>query len=273
MHIDHDLHIHTFLSSCCGDKDNQTPANILSIAEKQGLHTAGFSDHVWTNLDEEPNGFYRSQGAGQMDILRQALRGLDAPLRVLVGCEADTMSPGRFSITQEFAETLDFVNLACSHFHMSDVVQPPQDDAPQTVGQHALLMFDAAVQSGWASTIVHPLLPLGYFAQYDAAIDSLSDAQLLDAMARAAEAGVAMEITLSFLPKQVERDGVMTDLWSLETPLRVLSLAKDAGCVFTFGSDAHVPGRFDLLPQLNYFTDHLKLSEEDIAPFARGGDA
>jgi histidinol phosphatase-like PHP family hydrolase len=270
MRIDHDLHVHTYLSVCCRDRERQVPANILPIAERMGLKTVGFSDHAWTNPKEEPNGFYRSQGADQMSKLRAELQGLDTPLRVLVGCEADTMSPGRFSITPDFAESLDYVNLACSHFHITGVVEPPPDDRPQSIGQHALRMFKAGVQSGWASTIVHPLLTLGYRAQFEAAMESLSDSQISDAMGRAAEANVAIEITTSFLKRYSDEGGVPTELWSLETPLRLLSLAKDAGCVFVFGSDAHAPERFDLLPELSYFVENLHLTEEDIAPFARG---
>ena len=33
MKLDHDLHVHTYLSSCCNEKERQVPAAILSLAE------------------------------------------------------------------------------------------------------------------------------------------------------------------------------------------------------------------------------------------------
>ena len=60
--IDHDMHIHTYLSSCCGDKENQRPAKIIALAAEMGLKTIGFADHIWENPNIEPSDWYRPQG-------------------------------------------------------------------------------------------------------------------------------------------------------------------------------------------------------------------
>ena len=49
MNITHDLHVHTYLSSCCQDKERMTVANVLASASARGLRTVGFSDHLWMN--------------------------------------------------------------------------------------------------------------------------------------------------------------------------------------------------------------------------------
>ena len=46
--LNHDIHIHTYLSACCNDKTNQVPDKILKYAFQTGLHTVGFSDHIWS---------------------------------------------------------------------------------------------------------------------------------------------------------------------------------------------------------------------------------
>jgi len=264
--VDHDLHVHTYLSSCCADKDGQTPRKILALAEQMGLETIGFLDHVWTNTQLEPSDWYRPQDQRQIMRLRHDLISVSSSVRVLVGCEADTIAPGKFSITQEFAETLDYVGLSCSHFHMKEFVQQPRDNSPRSVGEHLITFFISAARSGLATVIVHPFKPFGYESQYDDAIAALSDAELVDAFSIAAGGGVAIEITTSFLPPIDERNGSPTQTWSIETPLRILSLAKTAGCKFCFGSDAHSLNAMRQLVKLEMFSNYLNLSKEDMAP-------
>lgn len=266
--VDHDLHVHTYLSSCCSDKEGQTPANILALAEEMGLATLGFSDHLWMNPDLEPSSWYRPQDEGQIARLRDDLSRTSTSVRVLVGCEADTIAPGKFSITRGFAESLDYVGLACSHFHMTTFVQQPIDNSPRAIGKHLVKFFVSAVESGLATTIVHPLQPCGYVNQYDEAIAALSDGELSDALAAAARLGVALEITTSFLPP-APKDDYSAPVWSIDTPLRVLSLAKTAGCKFTFGSDGHTRDAMRRLKELEVFSKLLDLAEDDLAPITK----
>jgi len=123
-----------------------------------------------------------------------------------------------------------------------------------------LEFFRSAAGSGLAHTIVHPLLPFGYFDRYDAAIASLSDAELIDAFGVAATKGVAIEITPAFLPSA---EGPK---WSVETPQRVLSLARAAGCCFTFGSDAHTLDGLARLEAVAVLVEGAGIIEGDLAP-------
>ncbi len=270
--IDHDLHIHTYLSSCCHEKATQRPRQILAAAEKMGLKTVGFLDHMWQNPNIKPSDWYQPQGKEQITFLRKDLESVTSPVNILIGCEADTIAPGKFTITREFAESLDYVGLSCSHFHMTEIVQQPKDKSPRALGEHLLTFFISAATSGLATVIVHPFYPMGSEELYDDAIASLSDAQLIDAFSTAAEQNVALEITTAFLPPVKEVKGKSTTVWSLETPLRFLSLAKDAGCKFTFGSDAHSLESMTQLMKLEVFRNQLNLSGEDIAQIAKRKD-
>ena len=267
--VNHDLHVHTYLSSCCVDKENQTPKKILALAEEIGLDAIGFLDHIWTNTQLEPSDWYRSQDEQQITRLRHDLMSVSSSVRVLIGCEADTVAPGKFSITQEFAESLDYVGLSCSHFHMNRFVQQPKDDSPRSLGKHLMTFFVSAARSGLATVIVHPFKPFGYLDQYDSAIAALSDTELFDAFSVTAELDIAIEITTSFLPPIKEKDGSAASMWSIETPFRILSLAKAAGCKFCFGSDAHSLGAMKQLLKLEVFIRHLNLSEKDMAPIIK----
>jgi len=260
---DHDLHVHTYLSDCCSDKAHQTPANILRRAQELGLNTIGFADHVWVNPKLPPSEWYRNQGAGQIVKLRHDLETIEYPGRVMVGCEAETIAPGKFGITRAFADSLDYVLLACSHLHMAGFVEQPASRTPRAVADQLIRLFRSAVQSGLADIMPHPFLPLGYLDLYEAAIAAISDEEFLDVFLLANEYGVAIEITTAFLPPS--KRGFENEAgWNIDTPMRMLTLASQAGCKFTFGSDAHQLDDMKLLPQLQLFVDALGLTPQDL---------
>ena len=262
MKILHDLHVHTYLSACCRDRENMTPAKILAEAAARGGQLVGFSDHIWMNKDVPASGWYRPQDATQIRRLRNDLAALEehTSVRVSVGCEADMRAPGEFSITPEFAACLDHVLLSCSHFHMKDFVEQPADTTPRAVAEHLVRFFISGVESGLATSIAHPFLPVGDTERLDAILGSLSDAELTDALGVAAERRVALEITVGFLPKPAPQPS-----FSLETPLRLLTLAREAGCRFTFGTDAHDMDALGSLSRLQPLVDRLGLTAADLA--------
>jgi len=128
-----------------------------------------------------------------------------------------------------------------------------------------LKVFVSAGSRGLAGVIAHPLKPIGYVDKFDQAIAALSDAELTDAFAVAAEHNVAVEITTGFLPSQHQEP------FSIETPIRFLSLAKEAGCKFTFGTDAHDPERQKRLPELMCFVRAIGITKDDLSPLAAPG--
>ena len=235
-----------------------------------GLKTIGFSDHIWTNKRIKPDNWYSLQNEKHTITLCKDLKSISTPLQILVGCEADTIAPGKFSITKEYSEKLDYVNLSCSHFHMKQLVLQPKDETSQSVGKHLLSFFNSAVKSGIATNIVHPLLPFGYENQYDSIIESISDNELYDNFAAAAEQNIGIEITVSFIPKVKKIRNKQYSMWSIETPLRVLTLAKNAGCKFYFASDAHSLKEMKKLTMLGFFVKKLSLIEDDISPLVNG---
>lgn len=266
MLIDHDLHIHTTLSLCCDDSA-QTPTGIVRRCEELNLSTIGFTDHLWQNPRLSPDAWYAEQGPVRLNRLIDELSEITSPLRILRGCEADTIAPGKFSITHKFAETVDYVILAANHFHMKNLVLQPQEQTPAAVGRHLLLMFLSAVNSGLATVIPHVLIPMGLGIGFDQAIAAISETQLLDAFGQAAQRKVAIEITPAYFPPEHDRN---RPAWSVETPLRILATAKNAGCRFVFGSDSHSLCRLELIRSLDFFVRQLDLTEKDIHPVAAG---
>jgi histidinol phosphatase-like PHP family hydrolase len=236
--------------------------NIVAEAARLGLTTIGFSDHIWTNEAVPASDWYKLQNATHIAKLRREIEESGAaPLRISVGCEADMRAPGEFSITPDFAATLDHVLLACSHFHMRGFVEQPADTTPRAIGEHLIKFFISGVSSGLPTSIAHPFFPLGSIDRLDAIIASIPDSELSDTLSHAAAHNVALEITTCFIPGSNEQGN---PVFSLDTPLRLLSLAKQAGCKFTFGSDAHSLSRLHVLSQLEFYIQALALDYDDM---------
>ena len=144
-------------------------------------------------------------------------------------------------------------------------MEQPAGDSPRDVAAHLLKFFAAGSTSGIATSIAHPFMPCGYMEQFDAIIAAVSDGEFLDAFAAAAERRVGIEVTVGFIPTPPNTR------FSLETPVRFLSLARQAGCRFTFGTDAHGPATQRRLPELMRLVDAVGIREEDLLPLAAAG--
>ncbi len=256
--IEHDLHIHTYLSSCCSEKQLQIPKHIIPLAENMGLKTIGFADHLWTNPGIPASDWYKPQDGSQITKLKQDLAPLKTKLRVLVGCEADTAAPGKFSITAAYAKTLDYVLLSCSHIHLDDF-EKPVSYAPRAIAEHLLKMFLSGVKSGIPDIIAHPFALFGQLGGlYQSVFSSISSAELFDVFSTAAKNNVAIELNWAAIgrlpPEEAER---------------FVTTARKAGCKFTFGSDAHGPAGQQALMKMEPFINKVGLTEKDILPLAK----
>ena len=263
MKIRSDLHIHTSASACCHD-ERQTFEVIAEFLKNKGLKKIGFSDHVWISDKYGASEFYKKQSGEAHLKLKALVRSRDWGIEILVGCEADMIAPGKFGMTEDFKRQMDYIVLASDHFHMKSFVEQPADVSPEILGRHMLKFFISAAESGIGNILAHPFFPYGFTDIYDAALLAISDAELFDACSIASSKNTAIEINPCYFPNENKNR-----FFSIETPLRFLSIAKEAGCKFTFGSDAHSIEDFSLLERLQYFADILKLQETDIHTLAK----
>ena len=136
----------------------------------------------------------------------------------------------------------------------------PADDTPKGIGAHLLSLFRSGVTSGLPTSIAHPFIPLGSTDRFDQVVASIDDASFSDAFALAAEHNVAMEVTTSYLPKGD------APTWSIATPIRIVTLAKAAGCRFTLGSDAHRASTQEAIGDIAVLLDSADITGSDLLP-------
>ena len=263
--VDHDLHVHTFLSACSSD-EQATPERMIARAAEAGLRTLGFADHMWDSRVPGASDWYRPQTFEHISRVREQMSDDTGGVRVLFGCETEYCGGGKVGISREVAEQLDFVLVPASHFHMKGFVEPPGIDGPGDVAALMVERFNEVVELGLATGVAHPFETCGYGDRTDEILARISDGQLLDCFGRAAERGVSIEITTNFFPLLAAGGASGPHDASY---LRVLSLAKRAGCLFHFASDAHQLARIGEVLSLDPLARTLGITRDDLHPLVR----
>ena len=92
------------------------------------------------------------------------------------------------------------------------------------------------------------------------------DGELRDSFALAAEAGVSIEVTTAMFPgiSGGEREGFHD-----ETFVRVLGLAKQAGCYFHFAGDSHKLENVGTVLKLETYAEAIGITREHVLPLFR----
>ena len=268
--IDHDLHIHSQLSSCSSDPGQTTEA-ILAYARKNGLRTICLTDHFWDASVPGASDWYKPQDFAHIS---QALPLPQAPdCRFLFGCEGDMDRTFSVGIAPETFAKFDFVIIPTTHLHMRGFTISEEDAAqPTRRAELCAERLEALLDLPLPFTkigLAHPTCPLlagggsgKYPLQYLDILDLIPDETWGGLFTRAARAGMGIELNISLqnLKDEGERRRVFH-------PYRI---ARECGCTFYLGSDAHHPadlaearGRFEVI------VDGLELEEKDKFPLAR----
>ena len=263
--VDHDIHVHTFLSACSHDEE-ALPANMLSRAAAQGVRTVGFADHLWDAAVPGSSDWYAPQDFEHISQIRDQMPADTNGVRVLVGCETEYVGGGCVGISRERAAQLDFVLVPHSHFHMEGFVRPAEVDTPAAVAALLVERFAEAIELEVATGIAHPFLPCIMPERLDEILGHIGDEDYARVFGRAAERGVSIEITTGAFPSlgKGESEGAHDEAF-----LRVYRLARDAGCVFHFASDTHSLEGMGRVRGLQPFVDELGLTGDSLHPLVR----
>lgn len=257
--IDHDMHIHSGLSLCSGDPC-QTPAAILDYGKKNGLKTLVLTDHYWDeDVKKEPFSFYDLQNTAHIAPALPLPQG--EGVRFLFGVETDMDKFGTIGVAREHFDRFAFVIIPHTHLHMDGFTIDPADDS--IPGRTRLwvsrleqllradLPFERVGLAHMTCSLMAPRNPRDHLE----VLQSVSDATMTDLFREAAGLGMGIELNFSL---QSYRDA------DREAVLRPYRLAREAGCKFYFGSDAHHPqGLLEAPANFNAIVDALDLRESD----------
>ncbi len=261
MKVKFDYHLHTKLSPCSSDQE-ATVANYAKALADKGFRSICITDHYWTRpesiLENNPDviGPYPETLKQILDNKKMVV-STSLPIKVLVGAEIETYAPDRIGGTKELKEMLDVVLLPTDHFHLVGVIEQPDDHSYAGWGRHIMKFFLAGAKSKVAHVLAHPFIPMGeHNKAVREVLDTISDNEFFDALSIANECGNAIEVNSGCLVNQQLREALV----------RPFTIAKKAGCKFTFGSDAHSLASINHYDIIEQFCDECGITEDDLSP-------
>ena len=214
------MHTHTFFSRC--SRPEMTLQAMIAEAEKAGLSTLAITDHSDLNdgIDTYANTL----------ILKEQLRQIETPVRVLIGSELSAYGIGKFSEPYEVDKSLDYCNYTHVHYHCG-YWEHPEDRSPRGYAQHMLAVLESLFETDRADSIAHPFSPqkMKFYndEQKHATLAAITDNELGDILWKGEQAQCAWEIHMpSFLNYP-------------EFARRLFHIGKEVGVHFNFGTDAH----------------------------------
>ncbi|MBR7142490.1 MAG: PHP domain-containing protein [Clostridia bacterium] len=226
-----DLHLHTNLSLCA--PSTTTAESYLPYCEQEGIKRIGISNHLYLHLGLE----YTLQSCEQIRALQNR-----TSVQLLFGCEMELHYGRPPMLDRQSASAFDYVLVAPSHiFNQIHHYRDFDLSTPEKVRHLTIENFKQAcyLDLGVPTAICHPLYPICAPDQQEI-LDGMDDQMLGECYTLAARHEKSIEIHACLY-----RNTVTLDEEGLSPSyIRMLSIAKECGCRFHFGSDAHAPETF-----------------------------
>jgi len=255
--VDHDLHIHSQLSSCSRHPE-QTPARILRYAQEENLKTVSLTDHFWDETIAGASPWYEKQNYPHICAAKPLPQ--DSNIRFLFGCETELNQFLTLGISRERMEQLDFIIIPTTHFHMkfalSETDRATVESRAKTWVERldSVLNMDLPFHKIGIAHLTCPLIGTDR-ETYLQILNTIPSEEMYRVFQTAAKRGVGIELNAQDMKFQPEEK---------DTVLRPYCIAKECGCKFYCGSDAHEPQ--ELEEAKAYFekaVDLLNLKEDD----------
>ncbi len=261
--LDHDYHIHSYLSSCSKDP-LQTPAHILRHAQENGFEKICLTDHFWDERVAGVSNWYRPQDFAHVTASLPLPQG--EKTQFYFGCETDLDKYMRLGVSRERMECFDFIIVSTTHLNMLDfTIERWEDNLPRRrelylARLEALLNKDLPFHKIGIAHLTCSLLAPNKFEDHIEVIDAIPDDTFSRLFEKAAKRGVGIELNLAYDRYTPEQREII---------MRPFVLAKRAGCKFYMGSDAHTPrGLETCKARFASIAAYLELTEEDkFRPF------
>jgi len=257
--LDHDLHIHSGLSTCSNDPE-QNPERILAYAKERGFKTICLTDHFWDSDVPCHSTWYARQNYEHLCKAKPLPQ--DKIVEFLFGCETELNSEFELAITLEHFDNFDFVIIPTTHMHMKRHVVKEEDfESVERRSQLWIDRFDAVLNMDLPfhkigiAHLTCEYLGFPSFENFITALQMIPDSEMERLFLKAAELGVGIELNGDDLARAVNDPLIQ---------LRPYRIAKQCGCKFYFGSDAHHPaGLTRNLDAMEKTIDLLRLEESD----------
>lgn len=259
--IDHDYHIHSFLSTCAKDPA-QTPERILQYAKEEGLSRICLTDHYWDSDVAGASRWYTPQNFDHISQYRDLPQA--EGIQFFFGCETDMDRFGVIGIPPSRYDDFDFIIVPTTHLHMKNFTITEEDFSCERRATLWVWRFDKLMNSSLPFHkvgIAHLTTNLIHNNSYEDLIQTLSlipDGEIERVFTCSAQRGCGIELNY-------------WDMQHIDDPTiqRFYRIAKACGNKFYLGSDAHMPNEFPSKPRYEHAIDVLGLTEDDKFHFVK----
>lgn len=227
---DHDFHVHSTVSLCCHD-EKQTPDTIFEYAKNNGFSKVCLTNHFW---DETVKSEAQWHPSHTYEPLKSVLPlPSDGETAFLFGAEVDMDYNYTLGIGEKCLQELDFIIVATTHLHLAGNTVRQKLTQPKEATELWLTRFFKLLDMDLPFNkmgIAH--LTCGHIlgAQTPEVIKLLTDEALYDVFEKCGKKGLGVELNMKTLAMNEEEKNIL---------LRPYFIAKDCGCKFYLGSDAH----------------------------------
>ncbi|MBE6650351.1 MAG: PHP domain-containing protein [Ruminococcaceae bacterium] len=261
--IDHDLHIHSQYSNCSSDPE-QNNERILKYAKDNGLKKICLTDHLWDeNLPCDFDGYQES-------CFKKISKALPIPkddeVEFLFGCETEMDWQNMIGLSYKLYDTFDFIIVPINHLHLTPFTRRVEDDETERRIDLFYRRFDRLLCSDLPFGkvgLAHPTCSLMArdLEQSNEMLEKMDKNVLRELYTRAQKKNLGIEINESTLKFDDRRRALY---------IEHMTVAKDCGCKFYLGSDAHHPVSFDnSIKNFENAIELLGLTEDDKFDFAK----
>lgn len=256
---DHDFHIHSKLS-LCSDDPQQTKEAMLQYAKDNGFRKIVVTDHFWDKSIPNIPEWYTIQDYDRVSrsLPLPQLPGIDFKF----GCETDIDANGVLGIARETFDKFDFVIIPITHMHMPGLENKTNKERRELYISRFRGLFDLDIpfkKVGMAHLTCPLLAGYNNWEGHLEIINSITDSEFEELFSLASQKGVGIELNMPIFKYSEEES---------EQIMRPYRIAKDCGCKFYLGSDAHHPDELEIAKkQFERMIDLLKLEESDKFDF------
>ena len=259
--VDNDLHIHTYLSPCSGDPEQNTE-NILKYALDSGLRDICITDHYWDH--PKVPGATSFLANLNTELLKKSLPLPRAEgVNFYFGCETELDKYGHLGIHPDSYDTFDFIVIPINHFHQEGFSLPAEDfnNVPAIAKRwverfHYVMDQPLPFHKVGMAHLTCELMATEYRTQHLEVVDLITDEDYRGAFSRAAGCGAGIELNFETFFDYSEEE--------LDRLMRPYRIAKECGCKFYCGTDAHHLKDFERMREkFEKVVDLLGLTEED----------
>lgn len=245
-----DYHVH--VDGTPGEARRQKMEAYAQEAERWGISRIGFVEHYWNREFAGYGRWYTPEGPERIAGLREDLSEARLPegMRGLLGCETEYNKEGVIPITQEDVRKFDYIIVPHSHINMRGVVTE-QDFTydPEGCARYMEKSFMGVMRHKIAEHITilaHPFAPVGLDDQQDRILSYIADKTFRECARAARDMGIALEVNSLTWQDKTEEELRQSQF------IRFYRIAREEGCSFVFGSDAHRPQQYRYLPGARY---------------------